>query len=238
MIAAAVADQRSRVPQNSVRSKIVEILASQGRQAFLAKSAPPTTYRSSLRKSPGKLKAPIDPAPQQEPLSAQEARQDLHSTDSCVPYGVREGWDFGAIGALQQLPYLVRHANSSLKHSSMFVDRLSITAHLDALQLTRRPTSPKPVKSAGYLQVGMNAPLSQEDTPASASQSPRTSSGPRAVRYAKSACGPRTEWCIERNVQMATLPAVGIEKGSGLRRMKTSIRWYLPPWEETEEGEP
>jgi hypothetical protein len=59
--AAGCVDQRSGVPQNSVRADIAGSLGSQDRPAFFAESNPATTSRSSLQETEVKQKLPIIP---------------------------------------------------------------------------------------------------------------------------------------------------------------------------------
>jgi hypothetical protein len=59
--AAACADQRSKVPQNCVRSDIAGSLGSQDVPVLFAESNPATTSRSSLQETEVKQKVPIIP---------------------------------------------------------------------------------------------------------------------------------------------------------------------------------
>src|SRR5512139_3161374 len=68
LIAAAVADQRSRVPESSVRAKIAEILARQGGQTFFSERTPPTTYRTPSQSTSRALKTRLAPSRTEAPL--------------------------------------------------------------------------------------------------------------------------------------------------------------------------
>ena len=80
MIAAAVADQRSGVPQSSVRSEIPKILARQGRQTFFSERTLPTTYRSPSQSTSRALKTRLAPCRTEMPLLARGRLEQLDVT--------------------------------------------------------------------------------------------------------------------------------------------------------------
>jgi hypothetical protein len=86
LIAAAVADQRSRVPKSPVRTKIAEILARQRRHTFFLYRAPPTTCRSPVQSTSGTLKTRLAPSPTEAPLLARGRLEQLGVTRSCAPH--------------------------------------------------------------------------------------------------------------------------------------------------------
>ena len=88
MIAAAVADQRSGVPQSSVRSKIAEILARQGRQTFFSKRTLPTAYRSPSQSTSPALKTRLAPCRTETPLLARGRLEQLDVTRFHAPHTV------------------------------------------------------------------------------------------------------------------------------------------------------
>ena len=86
MIAVAVADQRSRVPQNSVRSKITEILARQGRPAFFSDRAPPATYRTTSQPTSCPRKTRAVPSRRETPLVARGSFEQFGVMRSSAPH--------------------------------------------------------------------------------------------------------------------------------------------------------
>jgi hypothetical protein len=86
LIAAAVADQRSRVPQSSVRTKIAEVLAPRGRQTFFSDCTPPATYRTLSQPTSRALQTRRAAGPTEAPLLARGRLEQPGVTRSCAPH--------------------------------------------------------------------------------------------------------------------------------------------------------
>ena len=86
MIAAAVADQRSRVSQSSVRAKIAEILARQGRQTFFSDRAPRTTYPTPSQSTSRPVETLCAPSRREAPLVARGRLEQRGVMRSCAPH--------------------------------------------------------------------------------------------------------------------------------------------------------
>jgi hypothetical protein len=84
LIAAAVADQRSRVPQHPVRSKIAEILARQGRQTFFFDRPPRITCRSLSHATWCSLKTGCAPSRTEAPFLARGRLDQLNVKRLCT----------------------------------------------------------------------------------------------------------------------------------------------------------
>jgi len=97
LIAAAVADQRSGVPQSSVRSKIAEILARQGRQTFFSERTLPTTYRSPSQSTSRALKTRLAPSRTEASLLTRGRVEQLYVTRFHAPHAVLIGAPRGSL---------------------------------------------------------------------------------------------------------------------------------------------
>jgi hypothetical protein len=88
LIAAAVADQRSRVPQAPARAEIDEVSARQGRQTLFSDRTFPTTRRSPSQSKSRPLKTRLAPSWREAPLLARGRLEQPGVTRSCAPHTV------------------------------------------------------------------------------------------------------------------------------------------------------
>jgi hypothetical protein len=86
LIAAAVADQGSRVPQSSVRAEIAEILGRQGRQTFFSDRALRTTCPTPPLSISLPCKTRLAPSRRAAPLLDRGSFAQLGVTRSCAPH--------------------------------------------------------------------------------------------------------------------------------------------------------
>jgi hypothetical protein len=86
LIAATVADQRSRVPQSPVRSKIAKISAPQGRQIFFSDRLVPTTHRTPSQSTSRAPKTRLASSRIEVPPFNRERSEQLHVTRFHAPH--------------------------------------------------------------------------------------------------------------------------------------------------------
>jgi hypothetical protein len=159
LIAAAVADQRSRVPQSSVRAKIAEILARQGRQTLLSDRTSPTTCRSPSQSTSRPLKTRLAPSRAEAPLFAGARLDQLRVTRSCAPHTLlirapQESLDVyrgrDACSSCHKCPISQethRRLHSSLRGPFLSRLRLAATRALVGRELTGMFRAPLPLAS-------------------------------------------------------------------------------------------